>query len=105
MGDKGKKEDKGKKPAEETGSYGRGTPRKGRSTIDRFDPGTGPDGLWAPGTKKRRRVRSEYYDYELIDLNGDEPITVWRGIVRTLITMFEARTGGSSAAGGSSAGV
>ena len=29
MGDKGKKEGKGKKPAEETGSYGRGTPRKG----------------------------------------------------------------------------
>jgi hypothetical protein len=42
MGDKDQKEDKGKKPAEETGSYGRGTSRKGRSTINRFDPGTGP---------------------------------------------------------------
>jgi hypothetical protein len=44
-------------------------------------------------------------DYELINLTGDDPITVWRGIVRTLIIIFEARTGGSSAAGDSSAGV
>ena len=75
------------------------------STINRFDPGTGPDGLLvSPGTKKRKRVRSEYFEDELIDLTTDDPITIWRDIVRTLITMFKARTAGSSAggAGGSS---
>ena len=93
MGDKDKREDKGKTPTKETGSYGRGTPRKGRSTINRFDRGTGPDGLWvSPGTKKRKRVRNEYYEDELIDLTTDDPITIWRDIVRTLITMFKART-------------
>ena len=74
------------------------------STINRFDPGTGPDGLLvSPGTKKRKRVRSEYFEHELIDLTTDDPITIWRDIVRTLITMFKART--ACGAGGSSSGV
>jgi len=31
--------------------------------CDRFNPGTGPDSSWvSPGTKKRKRVRSEYYE-------------------------------------------
>ncbi len=46
---------KGKKPAKETGSYGRGTPRKGRSTINRFDPGTGPDGCGCHLVPRRGR--------------------------------------------------
>ena len=43
---------------------------------------------------------------ELIDLTNDDP-TIWRDIVRTLITMFKARTAGSSngGAGGSTCGV
>ena len=66
------------------------------STINRFDPGTGPDGLLvSPGTKKRKRVRSEYYEDELIDLTTDDLFTIWRDIVRTLITMFKALTAGS----------
>ena len=40
---------------------------------------------------------------ELIDLTTDDPITIWRDIVRTLITMFKART--ACGAGGSSSGV
>jgi hypothetical protein len=53
----------------------------------------------SPGTKKRKRVRSEYHEDQLIDLTTDDPITIWRDIVRTLITMFKARTAGSSAGG------
>ncbi len=51
-------------------------------------------------------MRNEYYEDELIDLTTDDPITIWRDIVRTLITMFKARTADSSAggAGGSSSG-
>ena len=54
-----------------------------------------------------KRVRSEYYEDELIDLTTDDPITFWRDIIRTLITMVKARTAGSSAGGtgGSSSGV
>ena len=60
----------------------------------------------SPGTKKRKRVRNEYYEDELIDLTTDDPITIWRDIVRTLITVFKARTADSSAGGasGSSSG-
>ncbi len=60
----------------------------------------------SPGTKKRKRVRNEYYEDELINLTTDDPITIWRDIVRTLITVFKARTADSSAggAGGSSSG-
>jgi hypothetical protein len=41
-----------------------------------------------------------------IDLTTEDPITIWRDIVRTLITVFKARTADSSAggAGGSSSG-
>ena len=68
-------------------SYGRGTLRKGRNSIDRYVPGTGPDDKWgSSGTKKKRkRVPSEDYENDLIDLTADDPIMVWRGIVRTLI--------------------
>ena len=56
--------------------------------------------------EERKRVHSECYEDELIDLTTDDPITFWRDIIRTLITMVKARTAGSSAggAGGSSSG-
>ena len=124
MSDKDKdKEDKGK---DDKGNYGRGTPRKERSTINRFNPGTGPDSSWVSGTKKMRKrvyvvstmgtssyVRSEYYGDELIDSRGeyygDELIdfttdkAICRIFLTALIEAFMARTvdgGGSSAKGG-----
>jgi hypothetical protein len=61
----------------------------------------------SPGTKKRKRVRIEYYEDEIIDLTTDDPITFSRDIIRTLITVVKARTAGSWAggAGGSSSEV
>ena len=57
--------------------------------------------------EERKRVHSECYEDELIDLTTDAPITFWRDIIRTLITMVKARTAGSSAgdAGGPESGV